>query len=720
MTSEVELSREVRPDTSPECSPQSFERRWQDAWRTARTFATPEPLDERAPAYVYPQCVVADASLWGEQLRTYVIADVCARFQRARGRAVLFSLGFDSFGEVAERESARSGVSPGEWVQRACEQVQGQLEALGCSCDWERTVVSSQPDYYCRTQWLFLDLLERGLIFRRDAQWFMRIDQRLGEHVQAAIVGADSAAGELQPDASGHVDGVEITASMFGRGDLTVFTPHANAIDRATFVALSPAHPAIEQWSLDPADTERIVAMRDTVFQSEDPPVVENADIVVTNELAMVPGVAGLLPVAISSLVDPRFGTTAVLGVPELDPVDRAIAARLPRPAQGATWKASRSKAAIRPAMRYPTRIVPISREQAWGAPVPVIDCPVCGAVPVPRDELPVRLPDDLRFGDSDRRLLADHAGFSQCRCPACGAATTRDTSTIEPRLDRMWMWMAACVPPERRPTAMLDDPGYRRWLPVDQVVSDRTSAADMVEQRSLAQLLQDIGQLPELPAREPFSRVLTHAGIDERRRNVLESLDGDDRQPASPSHASSDAVRLTMLSAASPGRSFSWSDQRLQQCQRFLQRLYRFAEPRLDAWSGACERAGDSASIDTSDRLRRRLAHWCLTACEKVTRQLEATELQRATLSVMRLFTRIEDFEARVLAQHHELQPEDREAAVSALLLLVALLAPLTPHIAEELWSRAGRTTIISAEAWPTPSRRGPASRHPIDSACE
>jgi leucyl-tRNA synthetase len=266
-----------------------------------------------------------------------------------------------------------------------------------------------------------------------------------------------------------------------------------------------------------------------------------------------------------------------------------------------------------------------------------------------------------------------------------------------------MWMWIAICVPPKHRESAT--NPEYSRWLPIEQVISNVHAGACMFERRVLAEILQDVGELPPLPGREPFSKVLMHQSVrleEIRTSKHLGSVADLDKLIA---RVGSDTVRLALLYAASPGRAFSWNEQPLRYCQRFLQRLYDYSEPRLREWAHRSEHTPGQAGIDTSDRLRRRLAHWCAVACEKVTLQLERLELQRAAHNQMLLLTRIQDFESRVL-ERGEIEAPDREAIVTALLVLVRLLAPLTPHIAEELWSVAGNTVLVSDAGWPTLSR--------------
>jgi leucyl-tRNA synthetase len=177
--------------------------------------------------------------------------------------------------------------------------------------------------------------------------------------------------------------------------------------------------------------------------------------------------------------------------------------------------------------------------------------------------------------------------------------------------------------------------------------------------------------------------------------------------------HVGADTVRLAVLHAASPGRTFNWNDQPVRYCQIFLKKLYGYAEGRLREWSPQIE---GRARIDTSEKLRRRLANWCAVACEKVAENLERLETQRAAHNAMLLLTRIQDFEQRALERRGgTLEQADREAIVAALEMLTQMLAPLTPHIAEELWSLAGNTTLVSNAPWPAQER--PAGDRPAAS---
>ncbi len=275
-----------------------------------------------------------------------------------------------------------------------------------------------------------------------------------------------------------------------------------------------------------------------------------------------------------------------------------------------------------------------------------------------------------------------------------------------------VWSWLALCVPPGERDEELPGHPEYARWLPAAQLVRCADAGEETLHQRMLAKALHDAGQLPELTGREPFAGALTHGAVhpDDRAPNARF---GDVSKPdALLATVGADTFRLALLHAAAPGTAFAWSEEPLRHCKNFLESLHGYAAQRLRKWSPPSEsRPPESrppeARIDAGDRLRRRLAIWCRVGCEKVTENLTRLEMQRAAHNAMLLFTRIQDFEQRALEQRGgELEAGDREAVVAALLLLVQLLAPLTPHIAEELWSLAGHRTLVSIAPWPTPLR--------------
>jgi leucyl-tRNA synthetase len=365
--------------------PQTIEARRQAAWRARDAFLTPEPADGQPRKYIKPSAPFTSGNIHIGHVRSYSIGDAYARFTRARGDAVLFAFGFDAFGLPAELGAIAGGVPPSEWVARCAEHMQGQLERLGFSFDWSRTFMSSDAVMYRWSQWLFLTLLEAGLVYRGAGNvdwcdtcqttlatiqvedglcwrchnpvrlierptWFLRVsaytqenDRRLDE--LAASGKWDEVALASQRFVLGRVDGVEVELTQPSRpgapaedtAGLTVFTPHADALAQARFVLISPKHPEIDAWASDPDVRERLEELRSGGLErsSRDARTFALVD---TGRMLPAP-IAGSppLPVLISPGVDGRFGATAVFGIPERDRTDEVIAERLPA-LLGASW----------------------------------------------------------------------------------------------------------------------------------------------------------------------------------------------------------------------------------------------------------------------------------------------------------------------------------------------------------------------------------------------
>jgi leucyl-tRNA synthetase len=710
-------------------APHEIEARWREAWAAADLFRTPAQ-DDRPSSYVFAGCPFTSGAAHMGHVRSYTISDAYARYRRASGDAVLFSLGFDSFGLPAELEAIRRGVSPQTWVEQCCSRMREQFERLGYSCDWNRSFVSSDAGHYRWSQWLFLALLEHDLVYRREAQviwcdscetvlaalqadggacwrcgadvryvrrsqWFLRVTAYLEDNERGLelLQGWDKASLGSQRAMLGRVDGFEFDVDVVDGGRLTVFSPHAEAPEAAAFVAVSPAHPEIDAFIRDPAVAGELLQLRHAGWRRSDR---SSKQFVHTRLRARVPATGALLPILVAPHVDQRYGPTAVFGCPALDDADRAIARKLGAdPVPGA--RSGATCIAPRPAVRYRAQDFPISRQRPWGAPIPLVHCPSCGTVPVPREQLPVVLPAPPAPATEGRGHAArdDLAG---CACPRCAGATRRETDTLDCHVDALWMWMPIAVPSADRDAVLFDHPELRRWLPVKQIVWGADAGGYLFDQRITAKALQDIGVLAPLDGREPFENALMHQMIRMDGRKMSKHL-GNVVDPSElVDELGADVVRLAVLAAAAPAKAVNWTDGPLREAGRFVHELWWYAEPRLRAWT----RAAPGASAPP-DPLRAALARWRRNALARMTAAFDGLELQRAARNAMRLLPRIQEFEQRTIARRGGPDAADREAIASALSMLVQALAPLTPHVAEELWSVAGGESFVSEAAWPT-----------------
>jgi leucyl-tRNA synthetase len=749
----------------PSYDPHTIEARRQAAWGERDAFRTPAIAEEQPHRYIKPSAPFTSGNIHIGHVRSYSIGDAYARFHRARGEGVLFAFGFDAFGLPAELGAIAGGEPPSEWVSRCAVHMTGQLDRLGFSFDWERTFLSSDPIQYRWSQWLFLTLLEAGLVYRgtgnvdwcdtcqttlatiqvenglcwrchnpvrliQRPQWNLKVSAYVEENDRriSELENWDENSLASQRFVLGRVDGVEVDLPAAEENTLTVFTPHADGLALARFVLISPKHPDIDRWASDPGVRARLEELRSGGLErsSRDADAIPLID---TGLSVGAPTGDGLLPVLISPVVDGRFGETAVLGIPEHDRTDSVIAERLfgPRDAGDEADEpaadppgAHTPLANSRPAIRYKADDFSISRQRSWGTPIPIVYCEQCGTVPVPKEQLPVLLPLDITPTGTGNPL-AESAEFVETTCPRCDGPARRETDTLDCHFDALWLWIPVCVPAGARGETLeniLALPDLRHWLPCERVVAGSDSGNFVFDQRIVTKALRDIGPLAFLADGEPFAGCLFHEMVISDGRKMSKHLGNVVDPDALVERYGADTVRMAVLYAARPQRSLNWSDSAVLRCHRFLTQVWDYSHLKLA--EGAADADGASSNglsataeqeRDTTEHLRLKLSsQWCETAVEKITEDMEKLEMHSAVRNVMRLFDRIKDFDKRVVAREGKLSRANLDAVIDALSLLTQTLGPLAPHLAEELWIALGHDAGGAQTPWPGLSSRVPA----------
>jgi len=711
----------------PIYDPAEVESSRQTEWDKQRAFATPEPGPDQAAVYVKPSSPFTSGNLHMGHVRDYSIGDAYARFRRSRGDAVLFGFGFDAFGLPAEMAAIERGTRPAEWVERCGERMLGQMKRLGFSFDYERAFYSSDESQYRWSQWLFLTLLEAGLIYRDNATvdwcdtcqttlaalqvedgrcwrchnkvrlirrptWFLRLSPYLEENDRnlQGLANWDELSLKTQRYILGRSDGVELDLSGGEGGGLVAFTPHAEAIGEARFVLLSPRHEEIERWAADPAVAEQLDELRSGGWErsARDAAAVPVIDTGASVEVAG----GGELPVFVSPLVDARYGPTAALGIPSVDEADEALAARMPRTAEAPLGGGSVAALAPRSARRYRAYDFSISRQRYWGTPIPVVHCEQCGVVPVPAEDLPVVLPRDVE-PSGEGNPLAERPDFLETACPTCEGPARRETDTLDCHFDALWLWVPAAVPPADRDERMFTHPDLRRWLPSERLVAGNDSGGFVFDQRVVTKALRDIGPFEFLAEGEPFAGCLFHEMVVADGRKMSKHLGNVVDPDELVAEHGADTVRLAILYAAGPAKALNWTEGALRFASRFLRGLWDYTH---DSIAAAAEASDDAEAAAETAFIRERLVKWCDNGLERIAADLEELQMHKAVRNVTRMLERIKDYEKRVAQRRGELGREDYEALLEALALLARTLTPFAPHIAEQLLLALGRDASV------------------------
>jgi leucyl-tRNA synthetase len=730
----VHVTTRTAPSALPLYEPHLVERKWQRVWRRASSFSTPRSDDTRPPHFIFvtPPFTTGDAHLG--HVRSYTIGDAYARYKRMSGFAVLFSLGFDAFGLPAELSADEHDIAPSEWVNRCITRMKAQFDRLGLSFDWSRSFASSEPDIYRWTQAVFLSLLESGLIYRREtyvdwcdqcqtvlansqtekglcwrcnapvrpmrkAQWFLRLTTYNSEnHRRLEDLDWNGPAIGAQHAVLGRIDGEEFDCYWPDGTELVVFAPAGMPTGRAEFVLLSPLHPAIEEHrelmdALAAHPTGEVQRARSrTKRRASAIPVLD------TGLKVHAPALGRELPVLVSPTVDDRVGISALFGVPAVNRTDRAIAERLSLATASRTDGLDVGAPSGKSTCRFRATDFPISRQRAWGTPIPVIHCPQCGPVPVPLGDLPVRLPHELDLRGVQN--LGDIPDFAWCPCPRCGLSASRETDTLDCHVDAAWASVPLAVPQEERAEAMFSSDELRRWIPVDQLVMGSDTGSFMLDMRMTTKALRDAGPLEFVEDGEPYAAALMHGMVLLSDRKMSKHLGNTVSPQDLMDEFGADAIRLAVLYTTRPERDLPWNDdarRALRHCANFLHRLWTFA--------GRIMAAGDmprKADMDSRDEISVGMLESANRACFEVTASLNDLAMHRATRGAMRFLNDLMSIGRQCERGQLSLSKESDAVLRTSLLLGLRLLAPFAPHICEELWARAGQQELLALESWP------------------
>ncbi|MFQ5613074.1 MAG: leucine--tRNA ligase [Anaerolineae bacterium] len=753
---------ETQPATS--YNPQAIEARWRARWAETNLYRTPATDDNDRPAFYcldffpYP----SGAGLSVGHGRNYVPTDVISRYHRMKGDAVLHPMGWDAFGLPAENEAIRTGLHPRQTTDRYAANYRRQITLMGCSYDWEREINSSAPDFYRWTQWFFLLLYRRGLAYRAPGrQWWCPVCKTVlaNEQVEAGNVCwrghpgvykrdleqwyfritayADALLDDLETlDWPEHIlamqrhwigrsQGVEFELVAGAEARFNVYTTRPGTIFGMTFAVLAPEHPLVETITAP----DRRVAVANYCRQARQRSDLERLQAgqdrggIFTGAYATNPANGRQVPIYVADYVLPGYGGGAIMGVPAHDRRDFDFA-RLHNipvhvviappdwdgqpPAQAYTepgvmvnsgpWDGLPSTEAAdritawletegigRRKVQYRIRDWLISRQRYWGAPIPIVHCRACGIVPVPEEDLPVLLPDldSWQPGDDGRSPLANAPEFVDTACPGCGGPAQRETDTMDGFACSSWYFLRFASPHYEQ--APVEPAALARWGPPDLYVGGAEHAVmHLLYARFWTKVMADAGLVP---FREPFPRLRSQGIMHARDPNTgeirkMSKSAGNVITPDSvaASHGA-DALRIYLLFMAPFENKTVWEADGIAGAQRFLQRTWHLAS--------AVAAAGQPAGSPPGGRLPQTIQR----AIRRVTTDLEALKFNTAVAALMKALNAMIAHQ-----QAHGLTADLAEATRT----FVLLLAPIAPHLAEELWERLGGEYSVHQQPWP------------------
>ncbi|HNB88313.1 MAG TPA: leucine--tRNA ligase [Anaerolineales bacterium] len=743
-------------------NPKNIEKKWQDQWDADQLYRS--VIDPSKPKhYALTMLPYPSGDLHIGHWYAMTPSDARARYMRMKGYNVLFPMGFDAFGLPAENAAIKDGVHPMKRTFQNIERMRKQMRSMGAMFDWKREAVSADPAYYKWTEWFFIQLYKAGLAYRKMSavdwcpkcnttlareqvwgddrhcercgtpvikkdldQWFFKATKYADELLSFEGIDWPERVKTLQTNWIDRSEGASVIFKTEQGDDVEIFTTRPDTLWGATFMVFSPEHPLVEKITTEEnkatVNEYKLQAARQTDIQRG--AVDKEKTGVFTGGYAINPVNQARIPIWIADYVLMSYGTGAIMAVPAHDERDFAFAKKYDLPiipviqpeGQGEAGvlesafvgagvminsgmldgtKVNTEKGRKNPSIakvidwlegqgigkesvNYRYRDWLISRQRYWGAPIPMVNCEIHGWNPVPDEQLPVELPEDVEWKPTGESPLKLHPTWKQTTCPVCNGPATRETDTMDTFMCSSWYHLRYLSPTYDQ--GPFDPAEYDYWMPVDTYTGGIEHATmHLLYTRFFHKALRDIGIVK---GNEPMTQLRNQGMVLGEDNEKMSKSRGNVIAPdVLVERYGADTVRAYIMFFARWEMGAPWDSQGIEGAVRWVKRVWTlFTDPTPPT----------TASEETKKNLRRKV-HQTL---RRVTRNFEQFEFNTIVSSLMELMN--EMYKAR------EAGAAGTEEWKEAQDIYLRMMAPVTPHVAEELWAQLGKPYSVHTQQWP------------------
>ncbi|EOB8998920.1 leucine--tRNA ligase [Staphylococcus aureus] len=726
-----------------------IEKKWQDYWDENKTFKTNDNLGQKKfyalDMFPYP----SGAGLHVGHPEGYTATDIISRYKRMQGYNVLHPMGWDAFGLPAEQYALDTGNDPREFTKKNIQTFKRQIKELGFSYDWDREVNTTDPEYYKWTQWIFIQLYNKGLayvdevavnwcpalgtvlsneevidgvsergghpVYRKPMkQWVLKITE-YADQLLADLDDLDwpESLKDMQRNWIGRSEGAKVSFDVDNtEGKVEVFTTRPDTIYGASFLVLSPEHALVNSITTDEYK-EKVKAYQTEASKKSD---LERTDLakdksgVFTGAYATNPLSGEKVQIWIADYVLSTYGTGAIMAVPAHDDRDYEFAKKFDLPIievieggnveeaaytgegkhinsgeldglenEAAITKAIQlleQKGAGEKKVNYKLRDWLFSRQRYWGEPIPVIHWEDGTMTTVPEEEIPLLLPetDEIKPSGTGESPLANIDSFVNVVDEKTGMKGRRETNTMPQWAGSCWYYLRYIDPKNEN---MLADPEkLKHWLPVDLYIGGVEHAVlHLLYARFWHKVLYD---LAIVPTKEPFQKLFNQGMILGEGNEKMSKSKGNVINPDDivQSHGA-DTLRLYEMFMGPLDAAIAWSEKGLDGSRRFLDRVWRLMVNEDGTLS--------SKIVTTNNKSLDKVYNQTV---KKVTEDFETLGFNTAISQLM------------VFINECYKVDEVYKPYIEG---FVKMLAPIAPHIGEELWSKLGHEESITYQPWPT-----------------
>lgn len=730
-------------------NPQKVEAKWQKKWETKNLYKTDFKKDANKYynliMFPYPSGDKLHIGHW----YNFAPSDSWGRYMCLKGYNVFEPIGYDSFGLPAENYAIKHGVHPSISTKKNIEYMRKQLKCMGAMYNWDTEIQTASPEYYKWTQWIFLKLYQKGLAYRKKSpvnwcpncqtvlaneqvleaccercgaevtkkdltQWFFKIKDYAERLLNYESLDWPEKTIAMQKNWIGKSIGSEIQFKIVDSDNIDknpskdrkikVFTTRIDTLFGATYMVLAPEHPLVLEITnkMFKRNVEEYIEKAkketDIARSAED----REKTGVNTGAYAVNPVNGEEIPIWVGDYVLASYGSGAVMAVPAHDERDYQFAKKhnLPIkevivPQSGKTnikreaytqdgilvasgeftgMLSDKARKSITESLKennegdfkvqYKLRDWLISRQRYWGAPIPIIYCKKCGETPVPEKDLPVELPEKADFSPKGKSPLATSLNFVNTTCPNCGEPAKREVDTMDTFVCSSWYYL-------RYPSAKMDDKPFdkkrtKKWLPVDMYIGGSEHACmHLLYARFITKVLKDLNYID---FDEPFTKLI-HQGLITKDSAKMSKSKGNVVSPDEfIEKYGSDVFRMYLMFMGPYTEGGDWNDSGIKGIARFADKFWDLIYVK---------------SVLTDEKSLKRKLHQTI---KKVTEDMDKFQFNTVVASLME-FTNT--------AMKTGIDLDSKKEALK-------LIAPIAPHLAEELWEHLGEKKSIFDATWP------------------
>ncbi|MGM9550643.1 MAG: leucine--tRNA ligase [Clostridia bacterium] len=707
----------------------NIEQKWQKYWEDNKSFVA-ENNSEKPKFYALVEFPYPSGSgMHVGHIKAYSGLEVVSRKRRLEGYNVLFPMGFDAYGLPTENTAIKTGVHPRIVTDRNIVKFTSQLKRVGFSFDWTRVIDTTEEGYYKWTQWIFLKMFEKGLVFRdktlvnycpsckvvlsnEDSQggkcdichsdivqktkevWYLRIT----EYADKLLEGLETV--DYLPNVKlqqqnwiGKSTGAFVNFTVKENGEkLRVYTTRPDTLYGVTFMVIAPEHPIIEKYKNSIANYAELEDYKKECAKKSE---FERTQLVKDKTGVKIEGLTAInpitekeIPIYISDYVMMGYGTGAIMAVPAHDTRDYDFAKKFgidiievikggditkeaytgdgemvnsgilngiktKKEAIEKMLEVLGEKGCGEKGVQYKMKDWAFNRQRYWGEPIPIVHCDKCGMVPVPYEELPLRLPPVENFepGSDGESPLAKIESFVNCTCPKCGNKARRETDTMPQWAGSSWYFLRYCDPKNDKEFASQESLKY--WMNVDWYNGGMEHVTrHMIYSRFWHKFLYDLGLVP---TSEPYAKrtaqglILGPDGekMSKSKGNVVDPNDVVDQYGA-------DVLRVYVLFMGDYEQAAPWNESSMKGCERFLDRVWDLKTKLIE---------GSEYREEMTSSMHKTI--------KKVTSDIENMKFNTAIAALMTLVNKIYEVGSVNKAEYKS---------------LLIMLNPFAPHMTEEL----------------------------------